>query len=418
MQQRSAFFRRHEAELRNLLARCRRELLDDVIPFWEKRVVDEVYGGYLNCFDRQGVLQSGCKPGWFAGRNLYMFSALYNTIEKNGRWLEIAQVGRRWMDTSFCAGGGRYNQMMSRDGKVINGFTSVFTDHFLAKGIYEYILAAGLQGDEQEVALARGITDQLLRDVADPVIQRMEGVPEGMQKHAINFMTLIVALESCKLFENVYREVLDVCVHRSLHVFANDEMQAPFEYVGAGGEPVLHGEGRLVDAGHTMESLWFSIHAGELCGRPEYYRRACTVMDWVLARTYDTEYGGFYQHVDVEHTVPQQPFLVSSYIDIPAAWNDKIWWVQAEGLYALAAAALYGENEHFFTFFLQMADYVEHAMRDPVYGEWYSVLRRDGSIRADRKGFELKGPYHVPRCLMQLVVLLQRYLDGTLPLYT
>ena len=30
---------------------------------------------------------------------------------------------------------------------------------------------------------------------------------------------------------------------------------------------------------------------------------------------------------------------------------------------------------------------------------------------SDYKGFELKGPYHVPRCLMQLVTLLEEYLE-------
>ena len=36
---------------------------------------------------------------------------------------------------------------------------------------------------------------------------------------------------------------------------------------------------------------------------------------------------------------------------------------------------------------------------------------RDGTVRADCKGFSLKGPYHVPRCLANLTVLLEEYLS-------
>lgn len=142
-----------------------------------------------------------------------------------------------------------------------------------------------------------------------------------------------------------------------------------------------------------------------------YIKRAETILDWVIARCYDETYGGFYQHVDVEKTIPQQRFLVNDYAGIPAAWDDKIWWVQAEGLNALAMSALYNENERHYTYFLKLYDYVQNYFRDREFGEWYSILKRDGAVRSDKKGFELKGPYHVPRCLMQLTVVLKDYLS-------
>lgn len=408
----NAFVQRHEAELRRLLARYRSQLLDDVVPFWQQRLEDRDDGGYFSGFDRQGRRVGEEKPGWFVGRTMYTFAALCNTFGPNPAWLHLAEVGRRQLDGPFALGNGRFAQMLARDGSVKTGFTSVFTGHFAAKGLYEYMTAAGKAGDPAERALAKSLTDSLLADVQDPAVLRMEGVPPGMQKHAINFMTLIVALESRQIFENAYSQVLADCVHRSLYVFANDALAAPFELVSLEGRPVLEGAGRLVDPGHTMESLWFAIHAGEATGNPEYAGRAGTILDWVLERAYDEEYGGFYQHVDVERTVPEAPFLVNPYGDIPAAWDDKIWWVQAEGLYALAASALYNRNERHFQYFLRMADYVENALRDQEYGEWFAVLQRDGAMRADCKGFALKGAYHVPRCLLNLCVLLQRALDG------
>ncbi|MFR8313051.1 MAG: hypothetical protein ACLVBP_12355 [Ruminococcus sp.] len=71
----------------------------------------------------------------------------------------------------------------------------------------------------------------------------------------------------------------------------------------------------------------------------------------MIERCYDEEKGGFYQHVDVENMEPEEEFLVTNYSGHPAAWNSKIWWVQAEGLNALFMSALLNENEKHFTYF-------------------------------------------------------------------
>ena len=130
------------------------------------------------------------------------------------------------------------------------------------------------------------------------------------------------------------------------------------------------------------------------------------VLDWVIDSCYDREFGGFYQNVDALEHYPEKAFEENDYAGNPVRWDDKIWWVQAEGLYALAMSALYNENERHFQYFMKEFDYVEKYFRDRKYGEWYAVLQRDNSIYMDAKGFELKGPYHVPRCFMNLYTLL------------
>lgn len=415
MRQETEFYRAHSGQLRQLAQRFERQLLEDVAPFWTQRSEDRQYGGYLTCFDRRGRLANTRKPGWFAGRGMYTFALLCNAVEKRPEWLHLAQVGRDYLNTAFARGDGRFNHMMSREGAVLEGFTSLFTDHFAVKGLYEYMTAAGKAEDPDERALARSLTEKLLADVRDPAVLAQEGVPPGMQKHAVNFMTLIVALESRQVFENDYKQICQDCAHRSLYVFANDALQAPFEYVRLDGTPQLEGQGRIIDPGHTMESLWFAMHAAEAFGQPAYFHRAGQVLDWVLQRAYDHEYGAFYQHVDVDGKTSGQPWRKTQYGPYEADWDDKIWWVQAEGLYALAASALYTENERHWQYFLRMADYVENALRDRDWGEWYAILARDGRVKADCKGFELKGPYHVPRCLVNLCVLARRYLAHRLP---
>jgi N-acylglucosamine 2-epimerase len=405
----NSFREKHMPQIRALAAYYRKHLLEDIVPFWEERMLDLEYGGYYNCFDREGRLYNDIKCGWFVGRNMYMLSSLYNNIEKRQQWLEAARAGRRFLTEKAMTQSGRLNQMMKRDGSVISGATSIFTDHFAVKGLFEYIEAAGATED---IPLAKSMFDKLMRNVSDRDVLAGECPDVRFRKHAVSFMTLIVSIEGKRLFKDEMKPIIDACLQDSLYTFVDASEKAPLEYVSADGRPLYEDEGRIVDPGHTLESLWFSIKEGMEREDPGIIQRACEIVDWVIDRAWDKEYGGFYQNVDVFDTIPQKPFLSNRYADIDVAWSDKIWWVQAEALYTLALSALLTENERYFEYFLKLHQYCKDYFSDPAYGEWYSILHRDGSVLSDRKGFELKGFYHVPRSVMQLALLFGKYIEA------
>ena len=43
---------------------------------------------------------------------------------------------------------------------------------------------------------------------------------------------------------------------------------------------------------------------------------------------------------------------------------------------------------------------------DPVHGEWYEYLHRDGTVSQPAKGNRFKGPFHLPRMLWYCARLL------------
>lgn len=403
------FYTKYKTEIEEIAKNTRKQLLEENIPFWENRILDVEYGGYFNTFNKKGERVDDVKVGWFVGRDMNTFSALYRKIQPQKKWLDIAKQGYDFLETSFYAGEGRFNKLLSRKGEVLEGTTSIFTDFFAVKGLFEYLKAIENPSEEQ-LEKAKFLADKLFENIKKDEILSREGIKPGWQKHAINFMTLLVALESRELFGNFYEDILRECVQKSLYEFVDDELKAPFENVKIGGTPELIGEGRLVDAGHTMESLWFSMIAGEVLNEVSWKKRAAEILDWVIERCYDEEKGGFYQHVDVENMEPEEEFLVTNYSGHPAAWNSKIWWVQAEGLNALFMSALLNENEKHFTYFKKLYTYVEKLFRDKEYGEWYSILDRNGGVVCDYKGFELKGPYHITRCLMEISTFAEKYL--------
>ena len=401
----SNFHQKHQHELESLREFYRKTLTEDVIPFWESRILDQEQGGYYNCFDRSGVLERDVKCGWFLGRDIYTFARLYNEFEKNPEWLRLSEEGVSFLKEKAYMGNGRFAQMMSRNGEIINGSISIFTDHFAVKGFYEYILASG---KEECIPFAKDLTDRLFANVQAPEVLIQEGVQEGFKKHAINFMTLLLALESRKLFGDTYLKVLEQCVECSLYEFANEKYKAVFEVIREDGSAYPEGEGRLVDPGHGLEAMWFCMKAGLECNRRDWIDRASEAIDWLIDRCYDEVYGGFVQMTYVDGESTEGNYVL--YDDIQVPFDAKIWWIQAEALVALGMSALLTENEKHYEYFTKLHHYTEKYFHDREYGEWYSYLYRNGTILSDKKGTVLKGPYHVPRCMLELVQLMDGYL--------
>ena len=55
-------------EIRAAMSRFRNDLLNDTLPFWLTRGVDEKHGGYFTSFDRDGKRLESDKSVWFQGR--------------------------------------------------------------------------------------------------------------------------------------------------------------------------------------------------------------------------------------------------------------------------------------------------------------------------------------------------------------
>ena len=67
------------------------ELLDFCVPFWLEHSIDETNGGIYNCLDREGRIYSEDKSVWMQGRAGWMFSYIYNHIEKKPEYLTISK---------------------------------------------------------------------------------------------------------------------------------------------------------------------------------------------------------------------------------------------------------------------------------------------------------------------------------------
>ena len=84
-------------DLKKLANQYKDELLDNVLPFWLENSQDHEYGGYFTCLDREGRVFDTDKFIWLQGREVWMFSMLYNKVEKRKEWLDCAVQGGEFL---------------------------------------------------------------------------------------------------------------------------------------------------------------------------------------------------------------------------------------------------------------------------------------------------------------------------------
>jgi len=64
------------AEFKQLSEKYRSELLDNIIPYWQRNSVDRENGGFFTCLDRQGRVYDTDKFIWLQCRHVW------KTLEK------------------------------------------------------------------------------------------------------------------------------------------------------------------------------------------------------------------------------------------------------------------------------------------------------------------------------------------------
>ena len=99
------------------------DLLENVVPFWEKYSLDREHGGFFTCLDAEGAVLDTTKYIWLQGRAVYMWARLHNELGGEAmpgaadRWFANARLGMRFLSSSQAKDpDGRLNFAVSRDG--------------------------------------------------------------------------------------------------------------------------------------------------------------------------------------------------------------------------------------------------------------------------------------------------------------
>ena len=120
----------------------KKQLTENILPFWLKNSIDYENGGIYTCVDRNGNIYGTDKSVWFQGRALWTFSKAYNIIEKNPEYIKAAETIYSFLDKCTDTDGRMYFTVTA-DGREIQKRRYYFSETFAAIGCAEFYKATG-----------------------------------------------------------------------------------------------------------------------------------------------------------------------------------------------------------------------------------------------------------------------------------
>ncbi|MHB1458854.1 MAG: AGE family epimerase/isomerase, partial [Armatimonadota bacterium] len=211
-------------------------LLDDIVPFWMRHSIDRDDGGYLTYLDRDGSVYCTDKPIWLQGRMVWMFSRLYNDIERRQEWLDLARHGLDFLLKSGFDSDGRMFFQVDKTGRPLRKREYLFSESFAVMALAEYALATGDDSMRQKAA---DLFDLMLRYHETPGLLKSKdfaGVRPA-KSHAMPMILLAVSQVIRRVDDRpIYTETADKYMDQIFDHFCKPEMGALLEMVGPNGE--------------------------------------------------------------------------------------------------------------------------------------------------------------------------------------
>lgn len=388
-------------DFKKLAEQYRTELLDSILPFWLEKSQDKEYGGYFTCLDRKGDVFDTDKFIWLQGREVWLFSMLYNKVEKRQEWLDCAILGAEFLKKYGHDGNLNWYFSLTRDGKPIVEPYNIFSYTFATMAFGQLALATG---NKEYADIAWKTYQKVLDKQSNPKGQwnKLHPGTRDMKNFALPMILCNLAMEIEHLLpEGFLEEKMESCIHEVMEVFLRPELGGIIvENVGADGRLVDCFEGRQVTPGHDIEAMWFIMDLGKRLNRPELIEKAKDTTLKMIEYGWDKEYGGIFYFLDRNGFPPQQ-----------LEWDQKLWWVHVETLISLIKGYRLTGDERCLDWFEKVHDYVWTRFKDPEYPEWYGYLNRRGEVLLPLKGGKWKGCFHIPRGLYQCWTILEELAD-------
>jgi len=371
-------------------------LLDGIVPFWAKHGIDADHGGVLSCMTEDGKRISTDKYIWSQARWVWVCSALYNRIEKRPEFLAWARATIDFLLRHGRDEQGRWVYSTTREGKIIEGATSIYSDCFVIYGLSEFCRATR---DAKLLDTARKTFASVRERIEAPDFA--ETAPYKLlpnrRNHGVPMILTGVVSELAKTCnDEAIAAAADDYSGRVMRHFVRPERKCLLEFLDRNYHEVSPPEGTFVMPGHAIESMWFVTHHALSRNDQKTIRDAVEVMRWHLEKGWDQEYGGLFLGIDVEGHPPILPHS-----------DAKIWWPHTETLYAmLLAHELTGERwcEEWYD---RVHEWSFHHFAMPDVGEWRQRLDRKGSPITNVVALPVKDPFHLPRTLILGIQLLR-----------
>jgi N-acylglucosamine 2-epimerase len=404
-------------------------LKQNLLPFW-LRSVDWEDGGYYNCYDNSGAnLLSQDKYTWSQGRFVWLYAKLASmktgifTDDEQLHFLKLAKHGAAFLMKNCLLENGNCTFLMGKKGepKLVSPDSShdasIFADCFVVAGLAKYAAAAK---DTESLFFARRLYSSIIDRIQNGVYQMMPyPTPEGYKSHNIPMILLNVTQELLEAEELLGSNETESLYHH-LKRFLDEITENFIDDDGVLNEMITTGNGRVdsllgryCNPGHTIEDMWFVIHAALKLNLQSYISKAAKTAKKMVEIGWDPEFGGLFLFVDRDGGQPKGDKSgmehVSMVRQIEQNWDNKLWWPHSEALYTtLLCYQLTGED-CFLADYNKIHEYTFRTFPNPdqEVGEWIQIRMRNGDPISKVVALPVKDPYHIIRNVIYMIELLE-----------
>jgi mannobiose 2-epimerase len=416
-----------KTEVTRLRKEAENHLINELLPFWITRMKDDINGGFITHFDREGKDSGEDEKSLIAQtRCLYTLSSAHRAGYGNGQYAAMAEHGADFLiNKMWDKELGGFYWMMDRKGNVKIDQKIVYGQSFAIYSLSEYTLATG---DPRGIEYAGKVFDLIQKYCVDSMYGgywemfhrdwtlcgpgSRGGDRKTLDVH-MHLMEAFTALYECtgkEVHRRKLLEVIDLLINRIIHPvyktgipqFFKDWTVAPqikFDIVWGWDRFSEEGQkGNATDNtcyGHNAEFAWLLIHALEIMkmNSDNYADLFRIIFDHTVNNGIDFEYGGVF--VEGPHS--------GGVYD-----REKEFWQQAEVLIGLLDAVILFGDERYWDAYKNVHRFVLDKMVNKGVGEWYPLMTRKGDPIWTHMSHSWKINYHTVRAMVQSINRLKK----------
>lgn len=392
--------------LERLLESLRKELNQNILPYWANKMQDEVFGGFYGRRDGFDALEEKADKAIILNtRILWTFShalRLSDNAAALTSYRAMADRAYRYICQHFIDPdyGGVYWQL-NYQGKPVNTKKQIYAQAFAIYAFSEYHMATG---NGEALVKANELFELIEKYSFDPIhngyleaFDQQWKVMDDLrlsEKDANEKKTMNTHLHVLEAYTNLYRctkePVLEKQLRNLIQVFL-DKIIDKKNHFQLFFDEQWNVKSNIVSFGHDIEGSWLLQEAAEVLGDNDLIhvtrKRAVEMVEVTCQEGMDTD-GGLMNERHGDGSLDR----------------NKHWWPQAEALVGLVNAWQITGDHRYLEYTEQIWNFIDDHLIDREDGEWYWMVNATGEvIRSEDKAGPWKCPYHNGRAIMELL---------------
>ena len=377
-------------------------LFDDFLPFLDSFVVDHEMGGFMCETDRDGTNLSGRKRTWYEGRGIWVYSFLFNELDANHAYLEIAKKSVDFILTHDPIGPDLLPHGYHRNGRPLDPTpeSSIYGDLFVATGLQEFAKASG---ESVYWDMARAIVLKCMNIYENRSgYQSISGEDGTVDVECPRILGHWFVLIHCttqmlaKREDPAIRAINDQCIDAILNRHVDPRTGLMSEYLQRDFGRIRSQHGQVV-TGHAIEACWMVLDEAARRDNDVLFDRAAEQLHRHIKAMWDRDYGGL--------------FLASEDVSKHRFDHRKALWLQEEALIGTLLVIERSGAAWALEWFSRIYAYVIDKFPLAPHGYPLWILYADRRVSYEPHTNRV-GNYHHPRHLMLNLLSLNRMIEA------